>query len=72
MYFRAPWALATVCHLMPAGKPAPPRPRRPAFDLDQRFEPLHAPAARALDLVALLGEGRGQFVGAEGAGEGVV
>ena len=29
MYFCAAWACAVVRHLMPVGKPAPPRPRRP-------------------------------------------
>ena len=29
MYFCGPAARATVAHLMPVGKPAPPRPRRP-------------------------------------------
>ena len=29
MYFRAPGVSRTVFHLMPVGKPAPPRPRRP-------------------------------------------
>jgi hypothetical protein len=29
MYFRGPGAVRTVSHLMPVGKPAPPRPRRP-------------------------------------------
>src|SRR6185437_8079817 len=43
-----------------------------AVDLDQRLEPLHAPAADALDLVALSGESCGELVGAESAGEGVV
>ena len=29
MYFRSALACATVFHLMPVGKPAPPRPRNP-------------------------------------------
>ena len=29
MYFVGPAVFSTVCHLMPVGKPAPPRPRRP-------------------------------------------
>ncbi len=29
MNFTSAWAPSTVFHLMPAGKPAPPRPRRP-------------------------------------------
>ncbi len=29
MYLRSALASATVFHLMPVGKPAPPRPRRP-------------------------------------------
>ncbi len=29
MYFRSPAVSSTVFHLMPVGKPAPPRPRRP-------------------------------------------
>ena len=29
MYFCRPAVAATVFHLMPVGKPAPPRPRRP-------------------------------------------
>ena len=29
MYFCGPGAASTVSHLIPVGKPAPPRPRRP-------------------------------------------
>src|SRR5690606_29963367 len=43
-----------------------------AVDLHQRFEPVHAPARGAVDLVALAREGGGELVGTERAGEGVI
>lgn len=43
-----------------------------AVDLHQRFEPVHAPAGHAVDLMALGRKGIGETVGAGRAGEGVV
>src|SRR5690606_20712340 len=43
-----------------------------SVDLDQRFEPLHAPTAGALDQGAGLEEGGCKLVSPAGAGEGIV